>query len=247
MQYSSSNILSEIWLHEYLPILPHFAILGGMAQKPALRHVLGAVRLQAGLSQSELAKLLGCAAVTVQKIEQGILGLSEELATKAEEEIGVAAAWLLDNDSTQPAVTPGGGLWTVDHYEYAQGARIVMTEKKLDGKTAFRLKRKADRTLPLGDEEDVINAFIALKTAEAASLIRAMLEGSKGLPRQGILVHRLRKALKALHEDFKPDKATLEKDKPEIEKLRHQYDEICRRISQEFSHKLWLEEIDSKD
>ena len=229
-----------------MPILPHFAILGDMAQKPALRHVLGQVRLQAGLSQSELAKILGCAAVTVQKIEQGNLGLSEELATKAEEEIGVAAAWLLANDPKQPAVTPRGGLWTFDHYEFAQGARVVMTEEKSDGGKSFRFKRKADLTLPLGDEEDAVNAFIALKTAEAASLIRAMLEGSKRLPRQGILVHRLRKALKALHEDFKPDKATLEKDKPEIEKLRKRYEKMCRRISQEFSHKLWLEEIDSK-
>jgi transcriptional regulator with XRE-family HTH domain len=217
-----------------------------MAQKPALRHVLGQVRLEAGLSQSELAKILGCAAVTVQKIEQGNLGLSEELATKIEEEIGVSAAWLLANDSEQPAVSPRGGFWTVNHYEYAQGARMTMAEEKLDGRKTFRFKKKADRTLPVGDEEDAVNAFTVLKTAEAASLIRAMLEGSKGLPRQGILVHRLRKALKALHEDFKPDKATLEKDKPEIEKLRTRYEKIARRISEQFSHDLWLEEIDSK-
>jgi hypothetical protein len=153
---------------------------------------------------------------------------------------------LLANDPTQPAVTPSGGLWTVDHYEYAQGARLVMTEEKPDGGKPFRFKRKADLTLPLGDEEDAVNAFISLKTAEAASLIRAMLEGSKRLPRQGILVHRLRKALKALLEDFKPDKATLEKDRPEIEKLREKYEGIARRISEKFSHDLWLEEIDSK-
>jgi transcriptional regulator with XRE-family HTH domain len=216
-----------------------------MAQKPALRHVLGQVRLQAGLSQSKLAKLLGCAAVTVQRIEQGNLGLSEDLAAKVQEELGVSAAWLFDNDSMRPAVTPGGGLWTVNHYEFAQGARSGLTEEKPGGGKSFRIRRKGHRTLP-PDEEDAANAFIALKEAEATSLIRAMLKGSKRLPRQGILVHRLRKALEALLEDFEPDKATLEKDKPEIEKLRQQYEEICRRISQQFHHDLWLEEVDSK-
>jgi transcriptional regulator with XRE-family HTH domain len=207
-----------------------------MAQKPALRHVLGQVRLQAGLSQSELAKILGCAAVTVQKIEQGNLGLSEELAAKAEEEMGVSAAWLLANDSMQPAVTPRGGLWTAKHYEFAQGSRHIVVETKPGGTIADTVAYTRDDilpTLPPAEREIAANAFIALTRAETDALVHAMLEETKNIPKQGILIHRLRKMLKALEEDFKPNEATLKQHRPKIQKAREAYSAIRKRITDE--------------
>jgi transcriptional regulator with XRE-family HTH domain len=61
------------------------AILFLVAQKPAKRHVLANARIEVGLSQVELADLLGCSTASVQRIEQGTLGLSEELALKVQE------------------------------------------------------------------------------------------------------------------------------------------------------------------
>jgi transcriptional regulator with XRE-family HTH domain len=205
-----------------------------MAQKPALRHVLGQVRLQAGLSQSDLAKILGCAAVTVQKIEQGNLGLSEELAAKVEEELGVSAAWLLANDPTQPALTPRGGLWTVNHYEFAQGSRHVVTETKPGGTIADAVAYTRDDILPpLPPDlrEIAANAFIDLTRAETDALVHAMLEETRNIPKQGILVHRLRKMLKALEEDFKPNEAVLKQHRQKIQKAREEYSAIRKQIT----------------
>src|SRR5580704_2415053 len=108
-----------------------------MAQNPAKRHVIANVRLQCGLSQAELAKILargrkkGLAAVTVQRIEQGTLELSEDLARRAEEELGVSAAYLLANDLQEEPVTPKGGRWTTNLYEFAQGIQGVAVVEDL--------------------------------------------------------------------------------------------------------------------
>ena len=84
-----------------------------MPKQPVKRHVLAEVRIKCGLTQRELGELLGVAMITIQRIEQGSLALSEDLATKAERELNVSAAWLLANDSKQPAVARSGlGLWT---------------------------------------------------------------------------------------------------------------------------------------
>ncbi len=83
-----------------------------MAQRPAKRHVLADIRIKCGLSQPGLAKILGVAHVTVQRIEQGRLALSEDLARRAEEELGVSASYLLANDLQEEPVMPEG--WMLD-------------------------------------------------------------------------------------------------------------------------------------
>ena len=82
-----------------------------------MRHVLAHVRLACGLSQADTAKLLSCAAPTVQRIEQGQLGLSEKLALKAQKLFNVSAVWLFLNDPNQPPVTPAGEIWSADKCE----------------------------------------------------------------------------------------------------------------------------------
>jgi len=210
-----------------------------MPQKPAKRHVLADIRIECGLTQPELAKILDCAAVTVQRIEQGKLGLSEDLARKIEQEIDVSASYLLANDPNEAAVTTRGGLWAKELYEFAQGARSVVVEKKPSGGWRGRLRVGPH---PLAEAKD---EFIKWKLADYTADIHAMLEATSGSPRQGILIHRLNTAIKGLLEDFKPDQATLASHEPPLRKLRDAYDKIAQRVSDEEHDRIWREEQES--
>lgn len=209
--------------HSYL------AILAGMSQPPAKRHVIADVRLKAGLSQAALAKILGCAAVTVQRIEQGKLGLSEGLAAKAQKVFDVSAGWLLANDPRQLALTPRGDMWTKDFYELTQGTPPGHSYGIYYG-------------VPVADAEKSLTAFTVLKATEAKALIHAMLEGAKGRPKQGILLHRLRTALDALKGDFPPDKVILEKYQPEIEKAREASNNMFKQNAERAMERIWSDD-----
>jgi transcriptional regulator with XRE-family HTH domain len=196
-----------------------------------MRHVIANVRMKTGLSQSQLSKILGCSIVTVQRIEQGTLALSEDLAAKAQKVLDVSADWLLVNDPTQPATTPRGGLWTEHFYELTQG-------------TPPGHSWKITRGVPLAEAQNSVNAFTALKSAEIHAQIDAMLEGAKGRSKQGVLLHRVNKALAAWKEDFPLDESTLKKHRPKIEKARKVYDEISKKISDRELDELWSDNWD---
>jgi transcriptional regulator with XRE-family HTH domain len=206
-----------------------------MSQKPAKRHVLAEVRIKADLSQAELAKILGVATISVQKIEQGHLSLSEELAVKAQKELGVSAAWLLANDPAKPAVTPRGGLWTMEFYQFAQGSLDAVGEEVGDK----MLGQVRLYTLPPSDNDRAQDAFIALTRIETDSVIHALLEATKGRPVQGILIHRIRTMLNALREQFTPDKATLKKHRSRTQKARKTYEDIYKKIGAKELSILW--------
>jgi transcriptional regulator with XRE-family HTH domain len=210
----------------------------GMAQRPAKRHVIADIRIKCGLPQPGLAKILGVAAVTVQRIEQGTLELSEDLARRAEEELGVSAAYLLTNDPQEEPVTPKGGRWTTDMYEFKQGIRGHAVEEMPSGKK--RQYVRATDTVP-----GAADSFVAYRTADYCAKIEAMLQATKGLPRQGILLHRLNKAMTALLESFPPDEPTLAKHAPKVRKLKAAHDEMARRLEQEESARIWREEQES--
>jgi transcriptional regulator with XRE-family HTH domain len=199
-----------------------------MAQNPSKRHVLASVRLTIGLLQSELAAILGYSSVTVQRIEQGTLSMSETLAVKAEKELGVSADWLLANDPTQPAVTPGGGRWDKDIYESTQGQRFKY--------------HQILRELEAADAEAAANEFIDLRANEFRDRILVMLQRTKRLPKQGILLHRLNKALNEMEEDFNPDNRTLEKPPAETENAKKAYHKTVERITQREKKRLWSDE-----
>jgi transcriptional regulator with XRE-family HTH domain len=188
-----------------------------MAQAPARRHVLARVRIEAGLSQKELAKLLGVAGITIQKIEQGRLALSLELAEKAQNELGVSAAWLLNNDPKIDPVTFRGGSWGKIVYEYTQALRLERD---------FALDQSA-------------NAFTAWQIAELSARIAGLLTGSKGTPRQGILLHRLRQSLSELAEQFPADEAVLAQHAPRIAKLKAVFKHASGEITEEETRRLW--------
>jgi transcriptional regulator with XRE-family HTH domain len=172
---------------------------------------------EAGLSQQKLAKLLGVAGITIQKIEQGRLALSPELAQKAQDELGVSAAWLLNND---PKITPvnfRGGSWAKPWYEYTQTLRLVSN---------FALDQTAD-------------TFTAWQVAEINARIDSLLTASKGTPKQGILLHRLRESLNELAEQFPTDEAVLAEHAPGIAKLRAAFKHVSGEITQEETRRLW--------
>jgi DNA-binding XRE family transcriptional regulator len=212
----------------------------GMAQRPAKRHVIADIRTRCDLPQPGLAKILGVAAVTVQRIEQGTLELSEDLARRAEEELGVSAAYLLANDLQEEPVTPKGGRWTTDMYEFKQGIRGHAVEDMPSG--TKRCHGRATDTVP-----GAADRFVAYRTADYCAKIEAMLQATKGLPRQGILLHRLNKAMTALLESFPPDETTLAKHAPRVKKLKAAHDEIAQRLMQEESARIWREEGEEQE
>jgi transcriptional regulator with XRE-family HTH domain len=210
-----------------------------MAQRPAKRHVLADIRIKCGLSQPGLAKILAVAHVTVQRIEQGRLALSEDLARRAEEELGVSASYLLANDLQEEPVTPKGGRWTTDMYEFAQGSRGTAVEEMPSGKRRYHVRADS------GFMPKTADSLVAWRVADFSANIDAMFQATKGTPRQGILLHRLNKAITSLAEDFPHDETTLAKHAPKIKKLKAAYDKISRRIGQEESDRIWREEQES--
>jgi transcriptional regulator with XRE-family HTH domain len=202
-------------------------------QKSARRHVLADIRLSAGLSQAQLAKILGVAAVSVQKIEQGHLALSEELAGKAQEVLDVSARWLLANDPTQSALTPRGNLWTKVFYELTSG-------------TPPGHSYEIHYDVPAADARKSVRAFTALKKLKTFAVIDALFEGSAGLPKQGILFHRLDKVLKELKEEFKTDQTTLENYRPKIEKATKAFENVRKRITERETKRIWRDNPDQE-
>ena len=71
-----------------------------------LRHKLAVLRTTLGLTQKEMAALIGCSTPTIQAIELGKLKLSEGLAEKIAFQTGVGLFWLLeDGQSPTPVDT----------------------------------------------------------------------------------------------------------------------------------------------
>jgi transcriptional regulator with XRE-family HTH domain len=83
-----------------------------------MRHVLARVRIGAKLQQKELAHLTGVATVTIKKIESCVLPLSESLAQKIGEHLGVSPAYLLKNNLRRQPVTDTGAPWNYTTYRY---------------------------------------------------------------------------------------------------------------------------------
>ena len=67
------------------------------------RHNLARIRKHLKLTQSDVAKLVGCAQVTIKSVETGRLQLSESLALRINHALGIMDRdWLLKNDLNAP-------------------------------------------------------------------------------------------------------------------------------------------------
>jgi transcriptional regulator with XRE-family HTH domain len=171
-----------------------------VAQKPAKRHVLANARIEVGLSQVELADLLGCSTATVQRIEQGTLALSEELSLKVQEALDISATWLLANDPARPPIAPGGGLWNRFNYEFARASQPEFEPVDIS------LRDKLERENEVKTEE--LSEDIAAR--EIYAMYRAMLKKARGSPKRTILRYRVAKAFQELKKDFPPDEENFE-------------------------------------
>src|SRR6516165_1508102 len=197
-----------------------------MPRPPARRHLLCEIRLEIGLSQREFAKILGCSLSTVQQIEQGELALSEKLAAKVQENVDVSAAWLLANDPAQLAVTPRGNVWTKNFFELVQG-------------TPPGHSYEVHHDVPADDARKMVETFTAKKRLEIVATIDALLEGSAGLPKQGILISRLNKTLKELQKEFRVDEKTLKRYEPQIQKATQAFEEVRNRFTARETQRIW--------
>jgi transcriptional regulator with XRE-family HTH domain len=186
-----------------------------MAQKPAKRHVLANARIEVGLSQVELADLLGCSTATVQRIEQGTLALSEELALKVQEALDISAAWLLANDPARSPITPGGGLWNRFNYEFARASQPKFEPVDYCLRNELERENEAKKE---GLSED-------LAASRIYAMYRAMLKKARGSPKRTILTFRVEKAFQELKKDFPPDEANFEElDQLGYEKALAEYE-----------------------
>ena len=205
-----------------------------MPQRPALRHLLAKIRLECGLSQKELAKLLGVAPITIQKIEQGILQLSEDLAQRAQTELDISAAWLLANDPKSIAVNPRDGKWSRQLYEFAQGTGSIVTALSSANVSTIANKLFGGSTGSAGD-------FSTLLSTSLGARIHAMLHANRNTPKQGILLHRLNRMIEALEKDFSSDQSVLDQYAPKIAKLKAAFARKARQIAQEETKRLWAD------
>jgi hypothetical protein len=88
-----------------------------------LRHNLARLRALdfVKLGQKEMADLAGCSTRTIQSVELGTLGLSEDLARRISNVTGVAAHWLLENNlKAPPNSKPFEQPYTREDYERAR-------------------------------------------------------------------------------------------------------------------------------
>jgi len=70
------------------------------------QHNLARLRKQLGLSQFEVANLVGCSKTTIQSVELCRLELSAHLATRLQAALGVPADWFLANNLKSPIPEP---------------------------------------------------------------------------------------------------------------------------------------------
>ena len=127
------------------------------------RHVLASVRKACGLTQPQLAKLLEVAPISIARIELGTLGLSEELAKKIQDQLDVSAEWLLGNNSSIPPLSPRSGYWTKDLYEFRQGSRFTVSEKRLSGKEGAFQVNIGHTPEELAGREEVMRDLVHLQ------------------------------------------------------------------------------------
>jgi transcriptional regulator with XRE-family HTH domain len=115
-------------------------------RRSRLLHPLAVLRAVCGqdsnrpLGQKEMANLVGRAAITIQKIENKKLALSEELAQEIHDQTGVSPSWLLDGDPKVTPTTGSGEPYTRDHY------LRVQADKKGSGYKPYDLDSSVSET-----------------------------------------------------------------------------------------------------
>ena len=150
-----------------------------MRQSPR-RHTLAVLRLLIGLTQKEMAALVGRSVVTIQKIELGKLRLGPELADEISGQTWVSLKWLLDGDIKMAPVAAVGGPYTKKLFELRQA--------QLQGNPG------------MGQQEPAIWAkfYISQQVAEYAAAAGAAVKQKK----LELFNYKFRKAIESLKKEF---------------------------------------------
>jgi transcriptional regulator with XRE-family HTH domain len=198
------------------------------------RHVLARIRLACGLTQKELAKLLEVSTGAIQRIEQGTLALSEELAKKAERQLDLSPEWLLANDPKMSPLSPRYGYWNKNLFEFAQGSRFSVQEKKLSGKPGT-FQVNLEHTPP-----ELADKLSAIHEVNCKIAIASLLRAAKGTPRQAILVHRLNRMFEQLRKEFDVDLETaFQTYGAELQQVESAFNEAAKQVSEREAEQLW--------
>lgn len=86
------------------------------------RHTLAVLRTFLGLTQKEMANILGCSTPTIQAIELKKLPLSDKLADRIRYETGIDLAWLLGGNPSAPMIGLANTPYTKETFEICQAS-----------------------------------------------------------------------------------------------------------------------------
>jgi len=144
----------------------HMGYVLNMRLSP-LRHPLAILRLTIGLTQNEMADMVGRAARSIQAIELGKLPLSEELALLIAQATGIDPGWLLENNPATPprkgltAAHAGDttGVYTREDYELH---RSIMESPIATAKEAKAAIRAAAKNTFKIDGQDHVNIPVSV-------------------------------------------------------------------------------------
>ena len=122
-----------------------------------LRHTLAILRTTIGLTQKELADMVGRAARSIQSIELGHLPLSEELALRIAQETGVDESWLLQGDTSLPprrgaallAFARDRGPYTRENFEWQRAFNEAPTASQSELAAVVKKGAKAGEEFSL--------------------------------------------------------------------------------------------------
>ena len=185
-------------------------------QNSAGKHVLAKVRAEAELTQGELAALLHCHKMTIQRIEQGLLELSVSLAERIQEVLGVSASWLLTNNFEITEVTPEGRPWYKSDFEMAQVRATAWGKVALPPSGSEVPNQLATLTEQLKRWR-----FQRLATYMDASA--SLAQKTSRFNEFGLLLNRLEKAVYDVIANFGIDPEVLKAGEPKIAELREAY------------------------
>lgn len=126
------DVMGSDPLEKNKPIQPwevaNVAKARGRRESP-VRHPLAALRAEIGLSQDQMAELLGVSRKTVQAVELGNLKLSDSLANRIVKETWISPDWLMGGDLTKPMVSCHDAPFDRGTFELAQAWKTATAEE----------------------------------------------------------------------------------------------------------------------
>jgi|SRR6516164_2860476 len=153
-----------------------------MPRKPSYPHVLRTARIIHELTQQQLAKRVGVAVITLQKIESGQIKLSKRLANRLSIATGVDPAQLIENFEPE---------------------KPYLNVISFRSPTPPRIPLKNSRALQLIKENKPSKDSMETELRLIQDSLRQMLEASIPKGSYWVLLHAISWALSDLREEFK--------------------------------------------